>query len=131
MATITLQTSMSGPTDNAGTCEVMYQVIESEGIEPSIFVVKYYPPRYQGGDPTLLWQHVAYADEMSTLPTAVDNPKTQTLVRKSVVVVRYPSLAAAEEAIRSIRSQIQRLVNELNILAKYTETKTWVISSID
>ena len=78
----------------------------------------------------LLWQHVAYADEMTTVPTAVDNPKQQALVRKASVVVQYPSLTAAEEAIRSIRSQIQRLVNELKILATYTETNTYVISSI-
>lgn len=131
MATITLQTSLAGPTDNAGTCRVFYQIVESGGIDPAVLVVKYYPPRYQGGDPTLVWQHVAYADEMTTLPTEVANPKQQSLVRKATAIVEYPSLDAARTAINSIRSQIQRLVNEVDVLEKYTETQTFVISSID
>ena len=131
MATITLKTSLAGPTDNAGTCKVLYEVINADGLQPEIFVVRYYPPPYTGAQSDERWEHVAYADEMANLSTAVDNPKQQTLVRRATVVVQYTSLDAADTAIKSIRSQIQRLVNELDILDKYTETQTFVISSTD
>lgn len=122
---------MAGPTDNAGTCRILYEVVSADGLEPEIFVVKQYPPRYAGAEPLVIWQHVAYADEMTSVPTTVENPKQQSLVRKASVVVEYPSLDAAAEAVRSIRKQTKRLVDEIKILETYTETKTWVISSID
>ena len=130
MATITMQVSLAGPTDNAGTCQVLYQVTNADGIAPEIFVVKQYAPAYRGAEPMTIWQHVAYADEMTNVPT---DPVSDliSLVRKSVVTVQYPSLDAAKTAINSIRSQIQRLVNEINVLSEYTETNTYVISSVE
>lgn len=130
MATITLKTQMAGPTDNAGTCRVLYEVTNADGIAPEIFVVKCYAPAYQGADRREEWQHVAYADEMTKLPTEPE-AKLTSLYRKAAVTVQYNSLVAAKTAINSIRSQIQRLVNEINILAEYTATNTWVISSIE
>ena len=128
MATITLQTSMSGPTDNAGTCRVLYQVVNADGLDPEIFVIKVEPPVYRGGKSRKVWQHVAYADEMTNVPLTPVSGQVS-LVRQATAEVEYTSLENAETAIKSIRRQIQRLVNELKVLAVYTETNTWVISS--
>ena len=130
MASITLQTSLSGPADNAGTCRVLYEVTQADGLAPEIFVVHVDAPAYKGGPQQQTWRHVAYADEMSELPTSLAVGK-EGLFRKAVVTIEYTSLEKAEVAISSIRAQIQRLVNELNILAKYTQINTWVISSRD
>ena len=80
----------------------------------------------------LSWQHVAYADEPKNLPTSFDKSiRGSQLIRKAVVLVQYNSLEKAETAIKSIRSQIQRLVNEVNTLSTYSTTNTWIISSTD
>lgn len=128
MATITLQTQMSDPAENAGTCEVLYQVTNADGLEPEIFVIKKSPPAYPGATPMQLWQHVAYADEMTTIPTTDPGSKGG-MQRKAVVTVRYTSVEKANTAINSIRGQIQRLVNEINTISVYTGTNTFVISS--
>lgn len=130
MASITLQISLAGPTDNAGTCRVLYQVVDAVGLAPEIFVIKYWAPAYKGAEPQQQWQHVAYADEMTNLPTQPVEGQVS-LVRKPSAMVQYNSLDAAKVAIRSIRSQVQRLVNEIDVLDEYSETKTFVISSID
>ena len=129
MPSVTVQISMAGPTDNAGTCDVLYQVVDTVDIVPEIFVVKQYPPVYVGAEPIMLWQHVAYADELTNLLTAVENAHTAQMIRKANVNVRYPSPEAAGIAIQSIKSQIQRLVNELNTLEIYSEPVTYTITS--
>ena len=107
MASITLQISLAGPTDNAGTCRVLYQVVDTVGLAPEIFVIKYWAPAYKGAEPQQQWQHVAYADEMTNLPTQPVEGQVS-LVRKPSAMVQYNSLDAAKTAIRSIRSQVQR-----------------------
>jgi len=129
MATITMQVQLAGPTDNGGSCSVQYSVVSVEGVVPEIFVVKYVPPPYVGGEAMNVWQHVAYADELTTVPTYVENAKKATFIRKANVIVEYASLKLAEEAIDSIKGQVQRLVNELNTLSEYSETKTYTITS--
>ena len=129
MATITLQVSMSGPAENAGTCRVLYEVTNADGVPPEIFVVRRNAPAYVGGDPILTWEHVAYVDELSTVPTSAPASNSAVLIRKAVVTVEYTSLEKAEVAVRSIRSQIQRLMNEIKTLDVYSETNTYIISS--
>ena len=128
MATITLQTSMSGPTEG-GSCRVLYQVTNADGLAPEIFVIRQHAPAYKGADPQLTWEHVAYADEMSNLPVSAPDDKRSYLIRKAIVTVEYTALDKAQEAIESIRGQVQRLVNEINTLDTYSETNTWIISS--
>ena len=128
MATITLRTSMSGPVDNEGSCRVLYEVTGSEGIDKEVFVVMRRPPAYKGASEPPIWQHVAYVDEMTNLPVT-PNPKESILYRTATALVDYTSLEKAQAGINSIRAQIQRLVNAVNILATYTETNTWIISS--
>jgi hypothetical protein len=129
MPSVTVQISMAGPTDNAGTCDVLYQVVNAVDIVPEIFVVKQYPLAYEGAEPILIWQHVAYADELTNLLTTIEKKNTAQMIRKSNVNVRYPSVEAAGIAIDSIKSQIQRLVNELNTLGLYSEPVTYTITS--
>lgn len=129
MPSITVQISLAGPTDDGGTCDVLYQVIDSVDVDPAIFVVKSYPPAYKGAERQLIWQHVAYADEMTNLLTKLQKPGTAQMIRKSNANVRYPSSEAASIAIESIKSQIQRLVNELNLLGVYNEPVTYTITS--
>lgn len=129
MATVTLQVQLAGPTDNGGTCRVHYSIVSSDGVVPEIFVVKYQPAPYVGADPVLLWQHVAYADELDTVPVFVENAKKATFIRKADAIVSYTSLELAREAINSIKSQIQRLMNELETLSEYSETQTYIITS--
>ena len=130
MATITLRTSLAGPTDNGGSCKVLYEVISTSGVPTAIFVVRRYAPEYHGAKPEEHWEHVAYANELTDLPVVPENGVT-TLYRKAAVTVQYNSLIAAKTAIESIRSQIQRLLIELSVLAEYTTTNTWIISSIE
>lgn len=129
MATVTLQVQLSGPTDNGGTCRVHYAVVGATGVAPEIFVIKYMPPPYEGGNATNLWQHVAYADELDTVPVTVENGKKTQLIRKADTIVQYASLELAKEAIASIKSQIQRLMNELETLSEYSEIQTYTITS--
>lgn len=129
MATITLQVSLAGPTDNGGSCRVLYAVTNADGVDPAIFVIKRFPPEYQGATPMQIWQHVAYADELTTVPTSSSDTIHPVFLRKATVTVEYASLKLAQEAIQSIRSQIQRLVNEINDLAIYAEPTTYIISS--
>ena len=129
MPSIVLQTSMSGPADNAGTCRVLYEVTGYTDVVPEIFVIKYTPPPYKGGAPIEQWQHVAYADELTDVPVTVTNPNNVCLVRKAVVQVEYTSLDKAKTAIDSIRGQIQRLMNELTTLEEFNTVQTWTISS--
>ena len=130
MATVTLQVSLAGPTDNGGSCRVLYEVSNADGVSPEIFVVKQKQPEYHGAEPVQVWQHVAYADEMTNVPLSIDpTVHTDQFIRKAAVTLQYTSLEAANTAIQSIRSQIQRLVNELNILSTYETTNTYIISS--
>ena len=129
MASVTLQVSMAGPAENAGTCRVLYQIVNADGVAPEIFVVKRNPPPYIGGTPGVSWEHVAYADELSTVPVSAPASNTAVLLRKAVVTIEYTSIEKAETAIRSIRFQIQRLMNELKTLDIYSETNTYIISS--
>lgn len=129
MASVTIQVSMAGPTETAGSCRVRFQVTDASGVEPEIFVVRRHAPAYKGATPQLTWEHVAYADELSNLPVKPPDDKRAYLIRKAVVTIEYSSLELAQESIESIREQVQRLMNELNILDTYSETNTWVISS--
>jgi hypothetical protein len=129
MATVTLKVQLAGPTDISGTCRVMFEVTNADGIDPAIFVIKWFPPEYQGAESIQLWQHVAYVDELSELPTSPNTTTRPCFIRKAAVTVEYASLKLADEAIKSIRSQIQRLVNDLNVLSVYSEPTTWIISS--
>ena len=129
MATVTFQVQLSGPTDNGGTCRVHYAVVAADGVVPEIFVVKYQPAPYVGGDAINLWQHVAYADELDTVPVVVEDARKASFLRKADIIVQYPSLALAKEAIASIKAQIQRLMNELETLSEYSETQTYTITS--
>lgn len=131
MPSITVQITLAGPTEEGGTCDVLYQVIDTVDVDPAIFVVKSYPPAYQGADRQLIWQHVAYADEMTNLLTTIQNAGTAQMIRKANANVRYPSLQAATVAIDSIKSQIQRLVDELNALEIYSEPIIFTITSTD
>ena len=128
MASVTVKVSTAGPTDNAGTCEVLYEVTSATDVAPEIFVVKQMAPAYKGAAPMIIWQHVAYADELTNVSTSPVDGQTS-LVRKAVVNVRYPSLTAASEAIDSIRRQIKRLMNELTTLEEFNTVQTWTISS--
>ena len=128
MASVTLQVQLSGPTDNGGTCRVHYAISNANGVAPEIFVIKYLPPPYEGGSSMSLWQHVAYADELTTVPVAVIGKQAQ-FIRKADVIVEYTSIELAREAISSIKAQIQRLMNELETLSEYSETQTYTISS--
>lgn len=129
MASITLQVSMSGPAENAGTCRVMYQVTNADGVPPEIFVLKRNAPAYKGATPIISWEHVAYVDELTDVPTTITNPDTAGLIRRSIAIVDYTSIDKAETAIQSIRNQVQRLMNEIKTLDIYTQTNTYIISS--
>ena len=129
MATVTLQVQLSGPTDNGGTCRVHFSVAGAVDVAPEIFVVLYKPAPYVGGETQLQWQHVAYADEMDTVPVTVENAKKSQFIRKADVIVQYTSIEKAREAIASIKAQIQRLMNELETLSEYSETQTYTITS--
>ena len=129
MASVTLQVELRGPTENGGSCLVHYGVTAVDGLDPEIFLIKYVPPEYEGAEATNQWQHVAYADEMENVPTTVTNPRQPCFVRKASIIIGYTSLEKARVAIDSIKSQVQRLVNEVNTLAEYSEIKTYTITS--
>lgn len=129
MATVTLNVQMAGPSDSSGTCKVLFEVTNTDGVDPAIFVVKWFPPEYPGANSMELWQHVAYVDELSNVPLSPEVTTRPCFIRKAVVTVGYASVTLATEAIKSIKAQIQRLVNDLNILSVYAEPTTWIISS--
>lgn len=107
----------------------MYQVTNADGVPPEIFVLKRNAPAYKGATAIVSWEHVAYVDELTDVPTTITNPDTAGLVRRSIAIIDYTSIDKAETAIQSIRAQVQRLMNELKTLDIYTQTNTYIISS--
>ena len=127
MRSVTLQTRLAGPSDVSGTCKVSYSIEAVSGVVPEILVVRYIPPAYKGASATYLWEHVAYPDELSNLPVIPADVNKVSLIRKASADVVYTSLDLAEEAITSIRAQVKRLLDDLNIIDQYSSTNTWVI----
>ena len=111
----------------AGAVLVTFEVTDATDMDAEVFVMKNRPKNPMTGTYDAVFDHVATAAEMTSLPVGTANPD-EVYYRTDEFSYTYANAVDADQSTSDLGESIDRLIDELNAAAGLPETTSYTFN---